>query len=133
MGIPTTSQFNKFVSRVCLNILPIVTLSFILLSVSDCKESKHNMEYEVKHTGALRSIMSGNLDATAALDSLESRSKLYALGAFENLKGELQIFDGNSFNSIVKDSAVVIDPNFDRKATLLVYAQVPEWGAIETP
>ena len=130
MGI-STNQFHIVVKRVCSNLLSILALSFLLLVVSGCKESQPTKEFEVKHTGALRSIMSGNLNATASLDSLNSKPNLYAIGALENLNGELQVFDGESFNSIVKDSKVVIDPAFDQKAALLVYAQVPDWEVIE--
>ncbi|MGX1929380.1 acetolactate decarboxylase [Flagellimonas sp. 2504JD4-2] len=116
-----------------LNILLILGLAFSMLSISGCKGRKDSNGFEVRHTGALRSIMSGNLRATADLDSLRSKPNLYALGVLENLKGELQIFDGKSYNTSVKDSSVVMDSSFDQKAALLVYAQVPKWEIIEIP
>ncbi len=120
-------------NRVRLNLLSIAALFLIALNICGCKESNHSLNYEVKHSGALRAIMSGNLDATVKLDTLSSMSNLYALGAFENLEGELQILNGKPYNSMVKDSLVVIDSSFDRKAALLVYAQIPVWTEITIP
>lgn len=86
-------------------------------------------QHEVSHSGALMNLMSGNLEATASLDSLQTLPHLYALGALENLKGEIQIFDGASFVSKKEVfNKVKIAPTYDHNASLLVYAQVPEWS-----
>ncbi|MBX2826923.1 MAG: acetolactate decarboxylase [Flavobacteriaceae bacterium] len=114
------------------NVHLVIVLSFLMMFAGACNEKKDN-NFEVDHSGALRTIMSGNLTATITLDSLESKPNLYALGAVENLKGELQIFDGESFNSKVQDNAVIVDSSFDQKAALLVYTQVPNWMDIEIP
>ncbi|MBT8254329.1 MAG: hypothetical protein KJN68_10175, partial [Bacteroidia bacterium] len=58
---------------------------------------------EVKYSGALKTIMSGNIQPVLSLDSLSNYKNLYALGAVENLKGEIQIFDGKPSNSFVVD------------------------------
>ncbi len=105
----------------------IGVLIFIMLLFS-CT-SNTDQEVQVKHYGALRNLMSGNLKATASLDSLKQKPKLYALGALENLKGEIQIFDGVSFVSR-KDvfNKVKIESDYNHNAALLVYAEVPEWS-----
>lgn len=87
----------------------------------------------VRYTGALRTIMSGELGPTISLDTLAQKSNLYALGAMENLKGEVQIFDGKPFNSVVNTKEIQIDNSYDKKAALLVYTQVQEWQTLELP
>ena len=108
----------------------LVVVSVIVLVVS-CNSGNQNTE--VKYTGALRSMMTGNLQATASLDSLSVKPHLYALGAFENLKGEIQIFNGKAFNSSVQSGNLVFDKTFDKKASLLVYAEIASWKDIEIP
>ncbi len=103
----------------------------IFISLLSCEPEKENGI--VHYTGALKTIMSGDLSATIALDSLSSKENLYALGAVENLNGEIQIFDGNAFNSMLNNKDVIIDSSFDKKAALLVYAQVEEWQSISLP
>ncbi len=108
----------------------LVVVSFALLVVG-CNSGNQNTE--VKYSGALRSMMSGNLQATAFLDSLSKKPHLYALGAIENLRGEIQIFDGKAFNSTVQSGNLVFDKTFDKKASLIVYAEISSWQNIEIP
>jgi len=108
----------------------LAVVSVILLVIS-CKPN--TKKTEVKFTGALRSMMSGNLEATASLDSLSKKPHLYALGAFENLKGEIQIFEGKAFNTIVEAEELVFDTTFDKKAALIVYAEVADWLSVDIP
>jgi len=108
----------------------LAVLSVILLVVS-CKPNSKGVE--VKYSGALRSMMSGNLEAFASLDSLSKKPHLYALGAFENLKGEIQIFDGKALNTIVEAEELVFDTTFDKKASLIVYAEVADWLSVDIP
>ena len=108
----------------------LVVASFALLVVG-CNSGNQNTE--VKYSGALRSMMSGDLKATASLDSLSKKPHLNALGAFENLKGEIQIFDGKAFNSTVQSGNLVFDKTFDKKASLIVYAEISSWQNIEIP
>ncbi len=113
-----------------LSIQILVVASFALLVVG-CNSGNQNTE--VKYSGALRSMMSGDLQATASLDSLSKKPHLYALGAFENLKGEIQIFEGMAFNSTVQSGNLVFDKTFDKKASLIVYAEISSWQNIEIP
>lgn len=83
---------------------------------------------QVHYRGALRTMMhEGDLRATVALDTLQSQPQLYGLGAVENLKGEVLIYDGAAIIATVEDSAIVIKRGFEHKAALLVYAQVKQW------
>ena len=108
----------------------ILVFSLLSACLAGCQSSDSLQRIEVRHNGALRSIMSGNLEATIALDSLTKKESLFALGAMENLKGEIQIFDSRPSISVVKDGAVMIDTSFSRTGALLVYAEVPEWTKI---
>lgn len=103
----------------------------VLLFLIGCKPNDLNTD--VKYSGALSTMVSGDLRATASLDSFSKKVNLYALGAFENLKGEIQIFDGNAINSTVQSKELVFDKTFDKKAALLAYAEVANWQDIEIP
>ncbi|MFT5926585.1 MAG: alpha-acetolactate decarboxylase [Rubritalea sp.] len=106
----------------------VLWLLILATSIASCNDIK-NLNSTVKHQGSLMQIMSGNLEATASLDSLQSLPHLYALGALEHLEGEIQVFDGVSYVSKSAAAAsVVLESTFDHKAALLVYAQVPEWS-----
>ncbi|KEZ94260.1 hypothetical protein [Nonlabens ulvanivorans] len=103
-------------------------LSIICFLILCSCEKKKQTDYTVKNTGALMNIMSGNLVATASLDSIHELPHLYALGALENLKGEVQIFDSESYVSKESDdNRVTIESHFNHQAALLVYAQVENW------
>jgi acetolactate decarboxylase len=90
--------------------------------------------YHVQHRGALSTIMhEGDLRAVIALDSLKHLPNLYALGAMENLKGEILIYDGEAIVASVQDNTVHVTRDFEHKAALLVYAQVARWREIKIP
>ena len=99
---------------------------FALLLFVSCKQVTKQV-FKVKYTGALKDMMSGDISKTIDLDTLSKKEHLYAIGAYENLKGEIQIFNGAAFNSRVKDSLIAIENNFTGSASLLVYTQVEEW------
>lgn len=106
----------------------LLPLLLIATSVINCTDQS-TRDHTVKHQGALKNMMSGNLEATLSLDSLQELPHLYALGALEDLKGEIQVFDGVSYVSTSRpNNKVEIDSNFNHKAALLVYAQIPEWN-----
>jgi acetolactate decarboxylase len=109
-------------------ILVILSVAFVISSCSDTSQTS-----EVKYAGALHTMMLGDLRATASLDSLEEKQYLYALGAVENLKGEIQIFDGQPLNSIIIDNSIKIDHSFNINASLLVWVQVEEWEEVKIP
>jgi len=101
-----------------------IVLFIVGILLCSCTNQK---DATVKHHGKLISIMGGNLEAVVSLDSIPS-DHLYALGAVEDLKGEIQIFNGKSFISkTTTDGNVQILDDLDHKAALLVHAQVKEW------
>lgn len=104
----------------------IKLLIVITLLISSCQKNT-NKPSEVKYSGALRNIMSGNIEPVISLDTLSSLKNLYALGAVDNLKGEIQIFESKPINSFVVDSSLQYSDTYNLKASLLVYAEVEEW------
>lgn len=104
----------------------------IILLVLSCQSNKDKtLNTKVKYSGALRTIMSGNIASNISLDSLSQKERLYALGAMENLKGEIQIFNSKPSNSFVVNNTINIDNAYDIKASLLVYAQVKKWNTFQ--
>ncbi|MBT8288845.1 MAG: acetolactate decarboxylase [Bacteroidia bacterium] len=104
-----------------------ILVVMFLIVIASCQSNNMKVN-EVKYSGALKTIMSGNIQPVLSLDSLSNYKNLYALGAVENLKGEIQIFDGKPSNSFVVDGSMQIKDGYDLKATLLVYAEVKEWN-----
>ena len=108
----------------------ISILAFLVIAFTSCQDKgKKVFLTEVKHSGALRTIMSGNIHPVISLDSLSKMEHLYALGAVDNLKGEIQIFDGQPSNSFVHGSSLQIIDSYNIKASLLVYAEVKKWDS----
>lgn len=89
--------------------------------------------YNVQTSGSLHEIMEGNFAATISLKELANIPHLYALGAIENLDGEIQIFDGKPVISRRSEEMMSIDDSFNASAALLVYASVAEWKEIAVP
>ena len=108
----------------------LIALIIIALVAFSCQsKDKKATKVEVKFSGALRTIMSGNIQSVISLDSLSIRKNFYALGASENLKGEIQVFNSKPSNSFVIDSSLLIEDSYNLKAALLVYAEVEEWDS----
>ena len=104
-------------------LLGMALLSFL---TNSCTDESTNVK--VRYSGALRNVMSGNIDATISLDTLSQKKHFYALGAVADLKGEIQIFDSQPHNSVVIDSSISITDSYAIKAALLVYAEVETWN-----
>jgi acetolactate decarboxylase len=102
-------------------------IGIILLLFSCNSNTKKEQSQEVQYKGALRNIMQGNLEAVADVSEFKNKKHFYALGALENLKGEIQIFDSKPFTSKVKSNSLSFDKSYNYKATLLVYATVKKW------
>lgn len=117
----------------------LILLFTACLLIASCSEpedttDKESTAFEVKYFGALKNMMhKGDISAKFDLADLKGAENLYAIGALENLKGEIQIFNGESFNTFVQDSSVAFDKTLDKKATLLVYAVVETWNSFEIP
>lgn len=107
---------------------------FTLFLLISCQKKDNRKTYQVAYKGALKNMMrKGDVSAKANLKDFKNIKHLYALGAIENLKGEIQIFDSNSFNTSVIDNSLVFDNSFNKKATLFVYASVSKWKSISIP
>ncbi|WP_162912077.1 acetolactate decarboxylase [Pontibacter actiniarum] len=90
--------------------------------------------FKVEHRGALKNIMhKGDISAQADLTDFKNTQHFYALGAMENLKGEILILDSKPFISSVQDQELAISNSFDHKAALLVYASVDKWTSFTIP
>ena len=114
--------------RILLAIIVVTTLS-----LQSCKQETTGSVEGIKHAGALKDIMSGDLESKISLDELKEIPNLYALGASAGLKGEIQVFNSRPYRSRVTTEQYVIDEDFNANAALLVYTQVPEWQEISIP
>jgi len=86
---------------------------------------------QVQHRGAIKRLMhDGNLSAVVDVDSLSQTAHLYAIGALENLLGEIQIIDSKPLISSVEKGKLHLDTSFSHMAALLVYAEVPNWQQV---
>jgi len=115
----------------------MIRLIFILTTVVALPAqafSQNSSNFKVEYFGALKNMMhKGDISAKASLNDFSNTNHLYALGAIENLKGEIQIFDSKPSNTMVKDGALAFDDSFNKNATLLVYASVSKWRTIHIP
>ena len=101
-----------------------------LLCLSACTHRDPIFTFKVEHAGALRNMMhKGDLSAKADLNLFKDTENFYALGALENLKGEILILNSEPFISSVDNEALEINATFDRHATLLVSATVENWDS----
>lgn len=111
----------------------IIILIFIS-SISCGTPQNDDYNFIVEYKGAIKNAMhKGDISAKADLSDFKETNHFYALGAIENLKGEIQIFDSKPFNTSVVDSNLTFDNSFSKKATLLVYASVNKWKTINIP
>lgn len=108
---------------------------FILLPLVTISCSTYVKQPEVKFAGALRNIMhKGDISSEIELSLLRDKKNLYALGAFENLKGEVQIFNSEARSTYVNEKGELnFDLTYDKKAALLVYSEVPQWVDYKIP
>ena len=110
-------------------------LTAVTLLILSCgNSSKNNQPFSVEYKGALKEIMhKGDLTAKVELSQLNDVKNLYALGAIENLKGEIQIFDGSPYNTFVHNNEIKFDRSFSKKATLFVSSVVENWSSFQIP
>ena len=114
-------------------LLTIISITSCGTGSNETTEEEKN-EFKVEYNGALKNMMhKGDLSAKADLKDFEKSNHFYALGAIENLKGEIQIFDSKPFNTMVKDSSFVFINAFANLAALLVHASVSKWKSINIP
>jgi acetolactate decarboxylase len=104
-----------------------------LVSLQSCKQDTNSAIEGIEYAGSLQDIMNGKLDSNIRLSELKDVPNLYALGAMAGLKGEIQIFNSQPYNSRVTTELLELDKNFNANAALLVYTQVPEWQEFSIP
>lgn len=115
---------------------PTLLLFLIGLTLFACNnaDKSHQIEFDVNYYGALKNMMhKGDLSSKVKLSEFAKTKNLYGLGACENLKGEIQIFDGESFNSYVENDSLIIDKSFNKNAALFVYSEVENWQSFTIP
>ena len=83
-------------------------LIFFIVAFNSKKRSINydEVNYKVEYKGALKNMMhKGDISAKADLKEIENLEHIYALGALENLKGEIQIIDSKPFNHMAKKTS----------------------------
>lgn len=120
--------------------ISILLIAFVFLFYSCTSPNKtdssndDSVSWDVQYAGALKNMMKkGDISSKAELADFENTEHIYAIGAMENLKGEIQIINGESFNTLVVDDSLFFDSTFDKKATLLVNTIVPLWTTHDIP
>ncbi|MCL6259149.1 acetolactate decarboxylase [Aquiflexum sp. TKW24L] len=69
-----------------------------------------------------------NLSANIDLDTITDRKFLYAIGAMENLQGEIIVFNGKAlYAGLDKDRQPYWEQTYDKKAIFLVRSNVAAW------
>jgi len=112
----------------------LIIILTVLLAISCGSPKNDDDNFKVEYKGALKNMMfKSDISAKADLSEFKEINHFYALGAIENLKGEIQIFDSKPFNTSVVESNLIFDNSFNKKATLLVYASVKKWKTINIP
>ena len=78
-------------------IMKYVFYSLLIFFIVACNSKKRSINYEevnykVEYKGALKNMMQkGDISAKVDLKEIENLENIYALGALENLKGDLNI------------------------------------------
>lgn len=112
----------------------ILSVFLLAVAVACAPQADHGQIIPVTYHGALKNIMKkGDLSSKFRLDSVNDRTNLYGLGAVENLKGEIQIFDGEPYHTSVHNDSIIFNNSYDVNATLFVSAKVDKWTAYEIP
>ena len=110
------------------------SLSFLLVVLVSCKTgTTKDKASEVKYHGSIHDVMSGDLSAKFEMDSIRNGTNIYAIGSLEDLSGEIQIFNGQDFSSIVVGDSILIGASGDQKAAFVVYSQVSNWKDLSIP
>lgn len=106
----------------------IISFFFVFLCIVSCSSTAKKTP-KVKHFGALRNIIhKGDISPKVDLNILAEKKNVYALGALGKLKGEVQVFKSRPLSTYVDENGKLkFEKTFEKKATLLVYAQVPAW------
>ncbi len=114
---------------------PILWLVLFLSGLLSCEPvPEQSSPFQVEYAGALKNIMrKGDLAARIDLSDFQQVEHFYALGAMEDLKGEILILDSQPIISTVREGELVIRETFDHRAAMLVYATVGQWRSYGIP
>ena len=115
--------------------MKFILVLFTALLIFSCSGSqKESNEFTVEYKGALKNFMHKNdLSAKADLRDFKDTEHFYALGALENLKGEILVMDSKPFIAYGNGNKVETSHTMEHKAGLLVYTTVTEWESYEIP
>ncbi|MFK5982297.1 MAG: decarboxylase [Flavobacteriaceae bacterium] len=110
-------------------------ISLFAITLLSCQSPKEeSKQFKVEYNGALKNMMqNADISGKVELSKFKDVKNFYALGAIENLKGEIQIFNSVPSISYVSNNSLKIDKTFNKRATLLVYASVENWKDIKIP
>jgi acetolactate decarboxylase len=101
----------------------------IFVSLMFCGVSQAQV---VKYSGSMSKIRQQNrVDAEILLDTIAA-ANLYAIGPVEDLRGEIMVWDNNTFvAALTEDKKPLVQKNVKNlKAIFLVYADVKEWDTM---
>lgn len=105
-----------------------------MLPILACQQEKPSSIIPVDSIGTLKQIMrEGDIAAKVDLQTLAGKPQLYGLGAAENLKGEILIWQGEAFLTTVAGSGLATYDGFRKSASLLVYSEVSAWDSLPIP
>lgn len=112
--------------------IPFLLLICLLSCLPACQApDRSSGGIQVFYHGALKKMMKeGDISSKYNVAELADSSNIFGLGAFENLKGEIQIFNSLPLHSFVHAGSIGLDSSFNIEATLMVYARVPKWHSI---
>ena len=107
----------------------------LLVLFSACKPKSNLKANKVVIAGSLSQIMQDDLTAKAELSTLKDEPDVYAIGAMEGLKGEIQILGSKALYSRkgIDGEMLEMDSTYLANAAMLVYTRVPEWQEYEIP
>ena len=109
-------------------------LPILLMTLYACQTDSLQSTIPVESVGTLKQIMhQGDISAKINLETLANRPHLYGLGAAENLKGEILIWNGEAYLTTVAGSGLATYDGFRKQASLLVYSEVAQWDSIFIP
>ncbi len=85
-------------------------------------------------SGAMRNVMRlGQLQATIALDTITPREHLYGMGPVDSLTGEITVWDGTIYSSVVSGKGMKVQQRTGLKAPFFARARVERWRAVPLP
>jgi acetolactate decarboxylase len=130
-----TSKSNSL-----LNPFGITCVAFLFLLATGCRtpskqENKSSPQGILKISGSMQRVMlMGELSGTIDIDTISSKEHVYGIGPIEYLKGEIMLWDGQSYYSkVTSDLQMKVDSGYQIKAPFFVYTNVDSWKEFNLP